>query len=543
MFLFPAMLQAADPARVTEEAQYHILAGELAGQRGQAQIAAQEYLQALRLAPSLEIAERATQVAAYAGNAALAKEAASLWVKLDPKKLEPRFVLMRVAVSVDQLQEAIEQALFIADRHPNGSDQAFRDISGALIGNAENADTALAVMAGLKEEYSESAELPYATGMLALKLERPAEAVIAADQALAFNEDWAEVLLLKATALMSQGKSVQARAVVNGADLRDSQQINLHLAFARLLLQAELGEAAVDQYQHVLALDDEQPEALYAMGILQLNLGRSDEAYNYFFTLYDEVGAKQDIAAYYLGGIEESRENYAQALTWYEKVTEGDRLLDAAQRKAFVLYKLGKLDEARAWLRDLREVQPDSAVQFYLVEGELLIEARQLEEAMGLYNEALELNPDDLDLLYGRSIIAERLGRFTLSERDLRSILQLEPNDARSLNALGYILANHTQRYEEALELITQALEQTPDDAAVIDSMGWVQYRLGDLDAALEYLNRAFDRMPDPEVAAHLGEVLWELGRQEQAQSILEQALQDAPDNVVVRDTIKRLMQ
>lgn len=535
--------QAVDAERTEELVQYHVLAAELAGQRGQSEIAAQEYIKALRLAPSLELAERATQVTAYAGQVELAMEAATEWVRLAPEKLEPRIILMRVAVALGQASEATDHALFIVDHHPKGKRQAFIDISHALAGEVGKPDAALAVMEGLREEFSESAELEYSTALLALKLEDFEVALASISRALALRDEWAEAMLLKSTALLRLGQTAEAINNVNAADLDESQQIKLHLSFARLLLQQELGEPAADQYQRVLELDDEQPEALYAMGILRLNMGDMDAAYGYFLTLFEEVGAKTDTAAYYLGGIEESREQYAEALGWYEQVKEGDRYLDASQRRAFVLFKLGRLDEARASLQKLRDAQPDMAVQFYLAEGELLYEARLLEEAMALYNEGLEFYPDEIDLLYGRSLIAEQLGRLTLSERDLRRILELEPGDARGLNALGYILANHTQRYEEALELITQALAQTPDDAAVIDSMGWVHFRLGDLDTALEYLSRAYDRMPDPEVAAHLGEVLWEMGRQEQAQDILEQALQDDPENAVLRDTIKRLIQ
>ncbi len=529
--------------QLDEQLQYHVLAAELAGQRGQAIIAAQEYLKALRLAPTAELAERATQVAAYSGDYALAFEAASQWVELEPERLEPRIVLMRVAVSLDQVDVATEHALYIVGNHPKGSAQAFRDIAQALSGDSDHGQSSVDLLNGLRQEYDEYPELEYSLALLALKYGYFEQSITAIDRALSLQDEWAEAYLLKATAIIGLDEIQRAIGLVNAADLPDEKQINLHLAFARQLLQKELGEPAIDQYLKVLELDDEQPESLYALGILQLNMGNSDAAKLYFEKLYSDVGVKMDIAAYYLGGIEESLEEYDAALEWYERVTEGDRYLDAAQRKAFVLYKLGQIAESRAWLKELRDTQPDMAIQLYMSEGELLYEAREFESAMALYNEAIELYPEELDLLYGRSLIAERLGRLTLSERDLRTILKMEPNDARSLNALGYILANHTDRYEEALELISQALLQTPEDPAVIDSMGWVQFRLGALDIALEYLTRAFDRLPDPEVAAHLGEVLWVMGRQEQAQIILEQAFQADPDNPVLRDTIKRLIQ
>lgn len=536
-------LHAAEPGAQEPGIEYHILAAEIAGQRGEAELAAREYLKALRLQPTRDLAERATQVAVYAGNSSLAMEAATYWAELDPDRLEPRIVLMRVAVQLDQVAAAIEHGLHIADKHSKGPEQAMRDIAHALSSETANAQSALAVMSGLRAEYKDLPEAEYAAGLLALRLEALQEAVMSADNALSLREGWTDAILLKATALLRMERLEAAEQVIAATEIDDSEQITLLLAFARLLLEADYAEAAARQYQKALELDAQQPEALYAMGILQMSLGDMDAAYGHFRTLHDEVGLRQDISAYYLGTIEESRGNYEQALEWYEKVGEGDRQLDAAQRKAFVLYKLGDLEEARKWLAGMRAAEPEMAVQFYLAEGELLYEAKRFEDAMALYNEGLGEFPDDVDLLYGRSLIAERMGRLTLSERDLRRILELEPDDSRSLNALGYILANHTSRFDEALLLISRALEQNPDDAAVIDSMGWVQFRLGNLDTALDYLSRAYDSMPDPEVAAHLAEVLWELGRQEQAETILQDALQEEPDHQVLRDTIKRLMQ
>lgn len=535
-----AIAQAED---ASEQVQYHVLAAELAGQRGEAQIAAEEYVKALRLAPTLELAERATQVAVYADDSELAQEAAKAWVEFEPERFEPRVVLMRMAVRLGQVSDATEQALYLADNHPKGPEQAFRDIAHSLSNEAEHARAALAVMAGLQAEYAGMEEVEYSLGLLALRVEALEVALKASERALEINPEWPDALLLKATALTRLGKIPEAEQLVNNADIDEEEQIELQLAFARLLLEAELAEPAVKQYRRILELNDLHPEALYAMGILEINLGNDDAAYQHFMTLYEDVGLRRDISAYYLGGIEESRGNYVEALDWYEKVSEGDRYLDAAQRKAFVLYKLEQLDEARAWLTQLRESQPELAVQFYLAEGELLYEAREFDDAMALYNKALGEYQNDIDLLYGRSLVAERLGRLTLSERDLRSILEAEPDDARTLNALGYILANHTTRYQEAHGYIARALEQTPDDAAVIDSMGWVKFRLGDLEAALRFLKQAFDKMPDPEVAAHLGEVLWEMGRREDAQKVLEEAMHEDPDHPALRDTIKRLIQ
>ncbi len=205
-----------------------------------------------------------------------------------------------------------------------------------------------------------------------------------------------------------------------------------------------------------------------------------------------------------------------------------------------LLAKQDKLDSAREHLHAIRSRNSKEGVRLYLVESELLIEADRHADARGVYDHALAEHPEDSDLLYARAMLAEKMDRLDLLEEDLRSIISREPNNAQALNALGYTLADRTDRYQEAYEFISRALEIKPDDYYILDSMGWVLYRLGRHQEALEYLRRAAGLTDDSEVAAHLGEVLWVTGDKAGAHKVWESALETTPDDERLLELMKR---
>jgi tetratricopeptide (TPR) repeat protein len=229
-------------------------------------------------------------------------------------------------------------------------------------------------------------------------------------------------------------------------------------------------------------------------------------------------------------------------MDWYRKVEEGDHLLEVQIRLARLEARDGDVETARDRLRKLRFSHPTQAQRLFLVEGEILSQIDRHDEAYALYSQYLENQPDDIEILYARSLVAERLDRLQQTEADLRRVLGLEPDNTRALNALGYTLADRTDRYQEAYGYISRALEQTPDDPAVIDSMGWVLYRLGRLQEARDYLQKAYQLNPDVEIAAHLGEVMWMMGDHEAAAALWKKARKETPGNPVLEDTVRRLL-
>lgn len=246
-------------------------------------------------------------------------------------------------------------------------------------------------------------------------------------------------------------------------------------------------------------------------------------------------------SSYYLGRVYEEKKDPETALKYYFAVHHGEYYLGAQSRAANLLAEQGKLARAREHLHSLRVGNEQDQVRLYLVEGELLRKAGQYQEALTFFADKLEKLPNDTSLRYARALVAERADKLALAEEDLRIIIEREPGNAQALNALGYTLADRTERLDEALDYITRALEVEPKDAAIIDSMGWVQYRLGNHAKAVELLRQALSLIHDPEIAAHLGEVLWEMGNKREALDVLETALEKYPEHKILLDAMKRL--
>ncbi len=264
------------------------------------------------------------------------------------------------------------------------------------------------------------------------------------------------------------------------------------------------------------------------------------DATGYFKRLL-KLGKHEDDARYYLGRIAEDKRLYPEALEWYGKVEQGEHELDAQLRIAALMAKRGDIDAARARLHALQDQNPALAPRIILAEGELLVNAQRYDDAMKLYDQALKQDPENNDLLYARALLAERLNKVDILEHDLRDILKREPDNALALNALGYTLADRSLRLDEALDLIKRALVQLPNDPAVLDSMGWVQFRLGHNSEALKYLRQAYELNDDGEIAAHLIEVLWASGDKAAAHKLGQQALKADPDNKSLKGVLKRI--
>jgi tetratricopeptide (TPR) repeat protein len=245
-----------------------------------------------------------------------------------------------------------------------------------------------------------------------------------------------------------------------------------------------------------------------------------------------------------LGQLAELAERREEALRWYRAVPRGERWFDAQLRIAVLLDGQGERDAALAHLDALRGAGIDDDANLastFLLESELHVRHAQPERALDAFGRGLKVLPDDRRLLYARALQYEALDRVDECVADLRRLVELDPDDADALNALGYTLADRTDRHQEALALITRALAAKPDEAAIIDSMGWVQYRLGNLDEALEYLRRAFELQPDAEIAAHLGEVLWAKGERDAARAAWAKGREVDPDNETLAATVRRL--
>jgi tetratricopeptide (TPR) repeat protein len=489
------------------------------GLRGEMDVSAPHYLQAAEEADDPRVAERAVQIAMYAKNFKIAKRAARRWVELEPSNLEAHKLLTALALRTGDMNEVTTQMGYLLSITDNPQDGAMQELAA-------------------RDPYSPYAQLALSrTAILAGQLEQALEA---ADRALQLKPDFVTATILKSQILIKMERGEEAAQLLQQATQSHPEDLEVRFAYARLLLDKQDIEGAREQFARVVRLEPDNADALYSLGLLELETGQYRAGERHLKKLL-KLEKRVQSAHYYLGYAALKQEHDAEALDWFRKVESGDFWSQAQLQAARIMVRQGRIGEMQDYLRVLRQKNPQSAVTFFLVEGEVLTDAGYLDEAYAVYGQALETDPDNEDLLYARALLAQQLGQFGLAEKDMRHILSNDPDNVRTLNALGYSLADKTDRYEEALGYISKALAQTPDDPAIIDSMGWVQFRLGNLGEARSFLEQAWGLTKDSEIGAHLGEVLWVQGEHEAARSIWAEAKANDPENPALLDVLNRI--
>jgi tetratricopeptide (TPR) repeat protein len=365
------------------------------------------------------------------------------------------------------------------------------------------------------------------------------EEALAMANKLLENKKNINVIILKVNALRDLHRAEDAvkflRTTVD--ELPDNRR--LRLLYARFLFETNRLDDARLQYEWVLERVPNDGDILFALALIAMEQKQDETAKRYLNKMV-RYNRRPSEAHFYLGSLSEKAEDYPKAIREYKQVGDGYEFLPAQARIASMMVKQDQLQEARDYLERMRAEYPGRYQQLVMVEAQLLSEGGFEKEVFGLLDDAMETNPEDVDLLYFRAMTGEKFGHLNILERDLKTIINLEPNNADALNALGYSLTDQTDRHDEALELITKALDIKPNEAAFIDSMGWVLYRLKDFEEALTYLRRALELFQNDEVAAHLGEVLWALGEEIEAGEVWQKALELAPESEILKQVIKR---
>jgi tetratricopeptide (TPR) repeat protein len=316
----------------------------------------------------------------------------------------------------------------------------------------------------------------------------------------------------------------------------DNQE--LRLQYARLLGSEGNYTGARAQFVLLLERDAENAELLSTAALLDFELEYFDEALSKFEQLI-ALGKRLDEAHYYVGRIEMANDRYPEAIAAFAAVGPSREFRDAKALAAQLLIDTAFASDIKTFFDDQRRAYPSAAEQLFLLEADSLRDWSG--ESLKAYDRGLIAFPQSFSLLYGRAMVHESEGQLGAMENDLRSILAQDPDHAATLNALGYTLTNHTQRYEEAANLIERALALSPGDPAILDSLGWVYYKLGQYSESEALLREAHKAFPDPEVAAHLGEVLWIQGRQFEARDVWRDGLGRVPDHPIILETVKRL--
>jgi tetratricopeptide (TPR) repeat protein len=516
---------------------YDILLGEIAQQRGSAGFAAQTYLDLAKRTRDPRIARRAVELATAARMPDLALESARAWQDADPRSLQALQTLVVLLVAQKRIDDTEPYLAKLLESDANAAANGFMQM-GRLLGSSADTAANLRVVRKLADRYPQLPQAHFAVAQAASAANDDALALGEVRRAAALRPDW-EIAAIYEAQLLQRGAPGEAAKRLSGFLEKYPDARDVRLNYARVLVLDKRNAEARGQFEEIGKRFAKDADAIYAVGLLAMQVKEYDIAEASMKRLLELNFRDPDAARYALGQIAEERKDWPRAIEWYKTIQRSEHALPARVRTANAIAKQGKLEEARAYLRDAG-AQGEQQVTLLVAESQLLREAHMHKEAFELLDGALKRTPDQPDLLYDQALTAEKLNRFDVLESSLKRLIQLRPDHAHAYNALGYSYADRNIRLEEAKTLIEKALELSPGDFFIIDSMGWVLYRMGDLKGAAAQLQRAWRGRADAEIGAHLGEVLWMLGERDEARRIWQEALKAAPDNETLQKTLKR---
>ncbi|KAF1054944.1 MAG: Beta-barrel assembly-enhancing protease [Stenotrophomonas maltophilia] len=521
----------------SEDTLYSLLVAEIAGQRNRFDVALTNYVQQARQTQDPAVAERAFRISEYLGAEQEALDTSLIWAKAAPQDLDAQRAAALQLARAGQYDES----MVYMEKVLNGQGDTHFDFL-ALSAAETDPDTRTGLLQSfdrLLKKYPDNGQLLFGKALLLQQDGRPQEALSLLESKSASRHEVAP-LLLRARLLQSMKRSDEALPLLKAGMKEHPDDKRVHLAYARLLVEQNRLDEAKTEFSALVTQFPDDDDLRFSLALVCLEARAWDEAKVYLQQLV-ERDSHSDAAHFNLGRLAEEQKDPETALKEYAQVGPGNDYLPAQLRQNEILLDSGRGDEASQHLAEARARQPDYAIQLYLIEAEGLSNRNQDDRAWQVIQQGTKQFPDDLNLLYTRSMLAEKRNDLVQMEKDLRLIIQREPDNAMALNALGYTLADRTTRYNEALELIQKAHQLSPEEPAILDSLGWVNYRLGNLSVAEAFLRQALERFPDHEVAAHLGEVLWAQGKQSEARKVWAAALRDQPDSPALHDTLQRL--
>ena len=533
---------------------YRLLLGDVALQRGDVTLAARAYIDAARVARDAKVARRATEIAIASRQRNLVQDAAKLWAELDPAAERPKRVLAALAADTskgaipssaadDELRSRIERVLADAALQGTGVADVFLQLN-QLFAQQPDKRAVLALIRQVAKPYPTTPEAHFAVALAAFAagddMATASEATAEVDRALELRPDWDRAAILKGEILARQSAAAAIQALEPYVAAHPASKTATG-ALAQHYVDEKRFSDARALMQKLWDREPQSRDLEFAVAAIALQMKDYAGAERLLLDLrkanYGEPGAID----LYLAQVAEDTKQYDVAIQRYQAVTEGDRAWLAKLRIAAMYGKEGRVAEAQRYLAGIETVTKEQKIQVRQAEAQLLRESGDDAGAYRVLAQGLEDNPDTPDLIYDLAMVAEKLNKVDEAETRLKRLVELKPDDAQALNALGYTLVDRTQRTDEGLALIERAHKLSPKDPFILDSLGWAFYRMGRLEEAERYLKLALEGRPDAEIAAHLGEVLWRKGDREQARALWKAQLDSNPENPVLKETVKRL--
>jgi len=516
---------------------YKYLLGEIAGQRGEVTLASQLFLDLAKQTRDPRLAERAARAAAYANQPSVTLQAATLWAELDPNSLEAQQASSQLLVASGNLNQAkphIQKLLAKEETRANG----FLYLN-SLLANQKDKSEVLATITEFAAPYPKLPEAHFAMAQAALIADKPDVAKKAFETTTKLRPDWELNAQLQGQMLLKESSEKAIEFYQNF--LKQYPKSNdIRMSYAKLLVNQKRFVEAKPEFVKLVESSNGSPEISAVVGLLSLESSDYLMADKYFQQSISSGFKNPDQLHIYLGRSAERQKMDAKALEWYDKIQPGEHFLEGRLSAANVIARTKNVDAAIKMLDEVGDITPEQQITVIQTEANLLSQAKRNQDSFNLLEKAAKNWPDSIELSYDYAMAAERIGKVDLMETNLRKVIKLKPDFAAAYNALGYSFADRNIKLDEAKTLIETALKLSPNDHYMLDSLGWVHYRLGNLAQAAEYLRKAYVMQADPEIAAHLGEVLWKQGLQEEAKKIWASALKAFPENDILMATAKK---
>ena len=521
-----------------KDALYQLLVAEVAGYRGEYSTALEKYVDMALKTRDAGVAQRAAMLAVYLKRYEEALTTSKIWVEQEPDSIEARRYLSEQLLRIGDMEQAIVHMEAIKNLGGLANFESFAYSAANM--DDKGREVLLEAMSRMLAEYPGDEQLMFSKAVLLEQSGQLEEALQLANQLLVSKKD-INVIVLKVNALKDLLRTDEALVFLESTLEELADKRRLRLIYARMLFEAERLVDAEKQYEQVHQQAPNDSDILFALALISMEQGKDESAKGYLNQMI-RFNRRANEAHYYLGSIADKNDKIPQAISEYKMVGPGREFLAAQVRIAALLADQGRLDDARAHLENQRANNPDRYNRLVMIEGQLLSERGHEAEFFELLEMVIKKQPENVELLYFRAMTGQSLGRLDVLERDLLRVIDIDPGNADAMNALGYTLADQTDRHDEALVLIERALEIKPNEAAFIDSLGWVQYRLENYKDAVTNLRKALSLFDNDEVAAHLGEVLWVSGEQQEARNVWQKALDARPDSDILKRVIKRFV-